>query len=196
MKESNQKITLLSYDDLRNDSAFYEGQYRLVSGDYIAKNKKGAVINSMLADSNGLELGDDITIENTEGKKSSLKIIGLFLSGSERKQKEQTDSINRIENQVFEDHESYSQLLGDTGYSKVSLYCKNPEEQITRVVNLMFVLTLITGIVIVSLLLCMWMRTRRKETAVFISMGKPKYSIFLQVFLESFVVFFWYLQRW
>ena len=37
MEENNQKITLLSYDDLQNDSAFYEGQYRLVSGDYITK---------------------------------------------------------------------------------------------------------------------------------------------------------------
>ena len=53
----------------------------------------------------------------------------------------------------------------------------------------MLVLTLITGIVIVSLLLCMWMRTRQKEAAIFTSIGKSKYSIFLQVFLESFLVF-------
>ena len=79
---------LFSYDDLQNDSAFYEGRYRLVSGNYITKDKRGAVINSSLADSNGLELGDDIKIENTEGKIVSLKIVGLFLSGSERKQTE------------------------------------------------------------------------------------------------------------
>lgn len=222
MEENNQKITLLSYDDLQNDSAFYEGQYRIVSGDYITKNKRGAVINSHLADSNGLGLGDDIKIENAEGKIISLKIVGLFLSGSERKQTEKMDSVNRIENQIFVDNESYSQFLGNTGYYKVSVYCKNPEqlsmmeeqlrsvlsekvsftssdtlyrqmvlplEQITRVVNLMLVLTLITGIVIVSLLLCMWMRTRQKEAAIFISIGKSKCSIFLQVFLESFLVF-------
>jgi len=222
MEENNQKITLLSYDDLQNDSAFYEGQYRLVSGDYITKNKRGAVINSHLADSNGLGLGDDIKIENAEGKIISLKIVGLFLSGSERKQTEKMDSVNRIENQIFVDNESYSQFLGNTGYYKVSVYCKNPEqlsmmeeqlrsvlsekvsftssdtlyrqmvlplEQITRVVNLMLVLTLITGIVIVSLLLCMWMRTRQKEATIFISIGKSKCSIFLQVFLESFLVF-------
>lgn len=222
VKENNQKITLLSCDDLQNDSAFYEEKYRLVSGGYIAKDKKGTVINSMLADSNGLEPGDDITVENTEGKKISLKIIGLFLSGSERKQTGQMDSINRIENQLFVDNESYSQLSGDTGYLKASVYCKDPEqlskleeqlfsvfsdkvsyissdtlyrqmelplEQITRAANLMLALTLITGSVIISLLLCMWMRTRKKEAAVFISLGKTKYSIFLQVFLESFLVF-------
>ncbi len=222
MEENNQKIALLSYDDLKNDSAFYEGQYRLVSGEYIAKDKRGAVINSLLADSNGLELGDDIKIENAEGKIISLKIVGLFLAGSERKQTEKMNSADRIENQIFVDNESYSQFLGNTGYYKVSVYCKNPEqlsmmeeqlrsvlsekvsftssdtlyrqmalplEQITRVANLMLVLTLITGIVIVSLLLCMWMRTRQKEAAIFTSIGKSKYSIFLQVFLESFLVF-------
>lgn len=221
-EENNQKIMLFSYDDLQNDSAFYEGRYRLVSGNYITKDKRGAVINSSLDDSNGLELGDDIKIENTEGKIVSLKIVGLFLSGSERKQTEKMDSVDRIENQIFVDNESYSQLLGNTGYYKVSVYCKNPEQlptlekqlrsifpekvsftssdtlyrqmalpldQITRVANLMLVLTLITGIVIVSLLLCMWMRTRQKEAAIFISIGKSKYSIFLQVFLESFLVF-------
>ena len=222
MEENNQKITLLSYDDLKNDSAFYEGQYRLVSGEYITKDQRGAVINSLLADSNGLELGDDIKIENAEGKIISLKIVGLFLAGSERKQTEKMNSADRIENQIFVDNESYSQFLGNTGYYKVSVYCKNPEqlsmmeeqlrsvlsekvsftssdtlyrqmalplEQITRVANLMLVLTLITGIVIVSLLLCMWMRTRKKEAAIFTSIGKSKYSIFLQVFLESFLVF-------
>lgn len=222
MEENNQKITLLSYDDLKNDSAFYEGQYRLVSGEYITKDQRGAVINSLLADSNGLKLGDDIKIENAEGKIISLKIVGLFLAGSERKQTEKMNSADRIENQIFVDNESYSQFLGNTGYYKVSVYCKNPEqlsmmeeqlrsvlsekvsftssdtlyrqmalplEQITRVANLMLVLTLITGIVIVSLLLCMWMRTRQKEAAIFTSIGKSKYSIFLQVFLESFLVF-------
>lgn len=222
MEENNQKIALLSYDDLKNDSAFYEGQYRLVSGEYIAKDKRGAVINSLLADSNGLKLGDDIKVENAEGKIISLKIVGLFLAGSERKQTEKMNSADRIENQIFVDNESYSQFLGNTGYYKVSVYCKNPEqlsmmeeqlrsvlsekvsftssdtlyrqmalplEQITRVANLMLVLTLITGIVIVSLLLCMWMRTRQKEAAIFTSIGKSKYSIFLQVFLESFLVF-------
>ena len=55
--------------------------------------------------------------------------------------------------------------------------------------RLMLALTLVTGIVVVSLLLCMWMRTRQKETAIFISIGKSKAAIFLQMFLESFCVF-------
>ena len=222
MEESNQKVMLLSYDDLQYDSAFFEGQYRLVEGNYFADGQKGAVINSMLADANGLRPGDSIHIENADGDPVELKIIGLFLSGSERKQTAQTNAVNRIENQIFVDHETYSQLFGDTGYFMASVYCKDPErltilenqlctilsdkvaftssdilyqqmvlplDQIIRLANLMFAFTLVTGIVVISLLLCMWMRTRQKETAIFISLGKPKYSIFLQVFLESFLVF-------
>lgn len=221
-KESNQKVTLFSFDDLENDSAFYEGRYRLITGDYISKDKKGVVINSMLADFNGLKLGDTVQLENAKENRISLEIIGLFLSGSERDQTDNMDSVNRIENQLFIDNASYAQLLKKKGYLKTAVYCKNPEQlsslekqlrlvfqdkvsytssdtlyqqmalplnQITRVVKLMLALTLVTGIVVVSLLLCMWMRTRQKETAIFISIGKSKAAIFSQMFLESFCVF-------
>ena len=66
---------------------------------------------------------------------------------------------------------------------------KAPLTQITRVVELMRMLTFITGTVIVSLLLCMWMRSRQKEMAVFLSMGERKFNIFLQALLEAAVLF-------
>lgn len=47
----------------------------------------------------------------------------------------------------------------DTLYQQMSA----PLEQISKVANLMLVLTLVTGTVVVSLLLCMWMRTRQKR---------------------------------
>lgn len=190
---SNQKASLLSYDNLENDSGFSEGVYRLVSGSYIAGDIKGIVINSYLADANQLKLGDLIELETTNGKRVSLEIVGIFLSGNESKQPERMDSVNRIENQLFIDHISYSDLFEMDGYAKVAVYCKNPEqlnlleeelnsylsdkadsttsdtlyqqmalplEQITRAAKLMLALTLLAGTVIVSLLLCMWMRTR------------------------------------
>ena len=45
------------------------------------------------------------------------------------------------------------------------------------------------GTVVVSLLLCMWMRTRQKEVAIFMSLGKTKSEIFLQTLLEAGSVF-------
>ena len=221
-EDSNQQASLLSYGNLENDSGFSEGVYRLSSGRYISEDIKGIVINSYLADANHLKLGGLIELGNADGKRVSLEIVGIFLSGSESKQPEGMDSVNRIENQIFIDNISYSDLFGMDGFTKVAVYCKNPEqlslleeelnkylsdkadattsdtlyqqmalplEQITRVAKLMLALTLLAGTAIVSLLLCMWMRTRQRETAIFISIGKPKASIFLQVFLESFLVF-------
>ena len=66
---------------------------------------------------------------------------------------------------------------------------KAPLTQITRVVALMRLLTFVTGTMIVSLLLCMWMRSRQKEMAVLISMGEQKHIIFLQALLEAAIVF-------
>ena len=216
-EESNQKASLLSYDNLENDSGFSEGVYRLISGRYISEDIKGIVINSYLADANQLSLGDLIELGSANGKRVSLEIVGIFLSGSESKQPEGMDSVNRIENQIFIDNSSYSDLFGMDGYAKVVVYCKNPEqlslleeelnkadsttsdtlyqqmalplEQITRVAKLMLALTLLAGTTVVSLLLCMWMRTRQREAAIFISIGKSKASIFSQIFLESFLVF-------
>ena len=73
----------------------------------------------------------------------------------------------------------------DTLYQQM----KAPLTQITRVVELMRMLTFITGTVVVSLLLCMWMRIRQKEMAVFLSMGERKFIIFLQALLEATVLF-------
>lgn len=221
-EESNQKASLLSYDNLENDSGFSEGVYRLVAGSSIAGDITGIVINSYLADANQLKLGDLIELENANGKRVSLKIAGIFLSGNESKQPDGMDAVNRIENQIFVDNVSYSDLFEIDGYSKVAVYCKDPEqlsaleeklnkqlsdkadaassdtlyqqmalplEQITRAAKLMLALTLMAGTAIVSLLLCMWMRTRQREAAIFISIGRTKASIFLQVFLESFLVF-------
>ncbi|CVI64994.1 FtsX-like permease family protein [Clostridiales bacterium CHKCI001] len=84
-------------------------------------------------------------------------------------------------------------LLGDKTSIKGSdaLYrqMKAPLEQITKVVEFMLILTFITGTAVISLLLCMWTKTRQKEMAVFISMGEGKIKIFLQAILESATLF-------
>lgn len=222
-EKENLKMTVFSYDDLENDSAFFEQRYRLIAGSYINKHtKNGMVINSLLAELNGLSVGDTMELETEDGITVSAKIIGLFISGSERKQADITFSVNRIENHIFFDNTTYSKMFENDGYVRISVYAKNPEEldhlktelrsifsdkvdmttsdtlfqqtkapleQITRVVNLMLILTFVTGIIVVTILLCMWMRTRKKEVAIYISIGKSKISILLQVLLEAFGVF-------
>ena len=222
--EDNLKIALLSYDDLEKDSPFSEMQYRLASGDYIKREKKGAVINANLANQNGLKVGDTIELSTENGTKVSVQIIGIFMSAGnvEKDQPTETTAVNRIENQVFIDNSTYKELFKEAEFEKLCVYSKRPEkldvletslqkifgndvelstsdtlyqqmsaplEQISKVANLMLVLTLVTGTVVVSLLLCMWMRTRQKEVAIFMSLGKTKSEIFLQTLLEAGSVF-------
>lgn len=220
IEEDNTKIMLFSYDDLKNDSAFSENRYRLIEGNYMeAETQNGAVINFFLAQLNGFQIGDVISIQNEQGVFVSVKIEGIFISGSERKQTDHTFSVNRIENQIFIDNVSYNKLFPNIGYDKAVVYSKNPEElenleknltsicsekvfittsdtlfqqtkapleQMIYIVKLLFLLTFFTGIVIITILLCMWMRTRKMELAILLSMGKSKISLLLQIITEAF----------
>ena len=222
-KENNCKVTLLSCDDLERDSAFSDLRYRLMKGNMITEDsQKGAVINYVLGDANGLEIGDEIKVKIETGGVISVKIIGVFIAGSERSQMDTLPAVNRIENQIFIDNQSRMGVFDNVGYHKIAVYTKNPDQmdvlvrqleeflgnrveittsdmlyrqlevplnRIVRVMKLMLIFTLAAGVTITSLLLCMWMRSRKKEIAVFISMGKRKTDIFMQVFMETAVVF-------
>lgn len=221
--ENNWKVTLLSYDELERDSAFSDLRYRLMKGDMITESSgKGVVINFALADANGLEIGDEMEVGTETGSVINVKIIGVFVAGSERNQMDTLPAVNRIENQIFIDNESYTGLFDNAGYRKIAVYTKKPDQidvlvqelkdflgsrveittadilyrqlevplnRIVRVMKLMLVFTLAAGVTITSILLCMWMRSRKREIAVFISMGKKKTDIFMQVFMETAVVF-------
>ena len=222
-EENNWKVTMLSYDELERDSAFSDLRYRLMKGDMITEDSgKGAVINFVLADANGLEIGDEIEVGTETGSAINVKIIGVFVAGSERNQMDTLPAVNRIENQIFIDNESYAGLFDNAGYRKIAVYIKNPDQidglvqeledflgsrveitaadilyrqlevplnRIVRVMKLMLVFTLVAGVTITSILLCMWMRSRKREIAVFISMGKKKTDILMQVFMETAAVF-------
>ena len=222
-EENNWKVTMLSYDELERDSAFSDLRYRLMKGDMITEDSgKGAVINFVLADANGLEIGDEIEVGTETGSAINVKIIGVFVAGSERNQMDTLPAVNRIENQIFIDNESYAGLFDNAGYRKIAVYIKNPDQidglvqeledflgsrveitaadilyrqlevplnRIVRVMKLMLVFTLVAGVTITSLLLCMWMRSRKREIAVLISIGKRKPDIFMQVFMETAAVF-------
>lgn len=221
--ENNWKVTLLSYDELERDSAFSDLRYRLMKGDMITESSgKGAVINFALADANGLEIGDEMEVGTETGSVINVKIIGVFVVGSERNQMDTLPAVNRIENQIFIDNESYTGLFDNAGYRKIAVYTKKPDQidvlvqelkdflgsrveittadilyrqlevplnRIVRVMKLMLVFTLAAGVTITSILLCMWMRSRKREIAVFISMGKKKTDILMQVFMETAAVF-------
>ena len=127
--ENNWKVTLLSYDELERDSAFSDLRYRLMKGDMITEGSgKGAVINFALADANGLEIGDEMEVGTETGSMINVKIIGVFVAGSERNQMDTLPAVNRIENQIFIDNESYTGLFDNAGYRKIAVYTKKTDQ--------------------------------------------------------------------
>ena len=219
----NQKVSLLSFDDMETDSPFADQSFRLTEGRLIGPDSRYcAVVNQGFAQANGLKVGDTFSLENEEGKKTTVEIIGEYLAGNETRQEKENLALYRQENQIYIDNTAYLELFGEKGFYKLSAYVSQPElldslagemqeivgekaevttsdtlyqqmkaplTQITRVVSLMRLLAFGTGTAVVSLLLCMWMRSRQKEMAVFLSMGEGKSVIFWQALLESAVVF-------
>lgn len=219
----NQKVSLLSFDDMETDSPFADQSFRLTEGRLIGPDGRYCVVvNQGIAQANGLKVGDTFSLENEEGKKTTVEIIGEYLAGNETRQEKETLALYRQENQIYIDNTAYLELFGEKGFYKLSAYVSQPElldslageiqeivgekaevttsdtlyqqmkaplTQITRVVSLMRLLAFGTGTAVVSLLLCMWMRSRQKEMAVFLSMGEGKAVIFWQALLESAVVF-------
>ncbi|MCI8275638.1 MAG: ABC transporter permease [Lachnospiraceae bacterium] len=219
----NRTVTLQAMDDTGADRWFAEEKYRLLEGSPIDRTvKNGILVNSILAEANGLKVGDELDFETEEGRKASGRIVGIFFSGMERRQDASVLSAYRIENQIFTDHELFKELFGTGGFSSVSIYCSRPErleelygeiegmmgegmelsasdtlyerlqaplQQAASVTTVLLVLTLAASSVVVSLILCMWMRNRQKEFAVLISLGSSKIDILLQIFTEAVGLF-------
>lgn len=200
-------FTLHLQNRVDKDSPFEEKIYRIVEGDF-PTDRNEIVINQMLADRNGLRVGDSI---------SGYRIAGLFLSGTERQQTEKVATVNRIENQIY--------ILADKspgGYSNVICYAAEPErldelaealgercsekayvrtndttfqkmrisiEQTGRITMFVLGITLITGCFVTGLLLSMWMRGRKTEIAVYVSLGIEKSNLLWQTAVEGLILY-------
>lgn len=215
---SNLTITLHAYDNTETDGLFAEEKYRLLEGTPITEKRGGVIIDSILADANGLSIGDMLTFRTETGANTSGKIVGIFFSGMERQQENSVMSAYRVENQIFVDHGIFASLFTSYDFSRLSVYAADPDalttlhqqiesmlgesisvttsdalyqqiqaplKQIIRITSLILTLIVTTAIIVISLLLCMWMRTRKKEMAVLISLGVSKLDLFLQAITES-----------
>ncbi|MCI9083351.1 MAG: FtsX-like permease family protein [Lachnospiraceae bacterium] len=211
-EQSDQTFTIHLQNRVDKDSAFEEQIYRLVEGDFPSAGNE-IVINKLLADQNGLQVGDDI--------QGIYRITGIFLSGTERQQTEKVATVNRIENQIYiMADENLSESC--KGYTKVICYVKEPEkldelvgafderysekayvkandhtyqkmrisiEQTGRITMFVLVITLITGCSVTGLLLSMWMRGRKTEIAVYVSLGLEKSDLFKQAVAEGLALY-------
>ena len=128
---------------------------------------------------NSMILGTSMILRTTNESKQAMqektnsKIVAEITS---KDSKITENEVNKIE--TLEDVSSINRIgrqeVFPNNFAPVTLNTSTNEE---------------TGTVVVSLLLCMWMRTRQKEVAIFMSLGKTKSEIFLQTLLEAGSVF-------
>lgn len=211
-EQSDQLFTVHIQNRVDKDSLFEEQIYRLVEGNYPSSSNE-IVINQLLADQNGLQIGDCI--------QGNCRITGMFLSGTERQQTDKVATVNRIENQIYRLADE-NLLESCKGYTKVICYVTEPEkldelvgtlgerynekayvqandhtyqkirisiEQTGRITMFVLVITLITGCSVTGLLLSMWMRGRKTEIAVYVSLGLEKSNLLMQAVAEELVLY-------
>lgn len=95
------------------------------------------------------------------------------------------DLIQTMQTKVSDICKEYVVTNTDTLYQQIKI----PIDQVQRIASLIQIITIITSCVITTLILSMWIRARYKEMAVMISLGISKFHIYLQTFLESFILF-------
>ena len=209
-EQSEQLFTVHIQNRIDRDSPFEEKIYRLLDGNFPSSDHE-VVINQLLAERNGLGVGDVIG-----GK---YRIAGVFLSGTERQQTDHVATENRIENQIYL---MADENLPDQGYVKVVCYAEEPEklekladvldekcngrayvqannhtyqkmrisiEQTGRITLFVLAITLLTGCSVTGLLLSMWMRGRKTEIAVYVSLGLEKSNLLFQFAAEGLMLY-------
>ena len=63
-----------------------------------------------------------------------------------------------------------------------------PLESLQQLVNTSIIIISVVSVIILTLLLTIWIRGRKKEIGILLSIGKSKINIILQIFTETFVV--------
>ena len=210
-------LNIIAYDDLSKDSLFEEGKYKLLEGKIQNLHGDEVIVNHTFAEVNGLAIGDILTIKEdivvkivgifmSNDEENQPKMIAskdrienqIYIS------QELMNKIN--DNPVYTEVYAYvdNPDLIQTMQTKVSDICKEyvvtntdtlyqqikiPIDQVQRIASLIQIITIITSCVITTLILSMWIRARYREMAVMISLGISKFHIYLQTFLESFILF-------
>lgn len=213
------QVCLIGFDDMEKDSPFTENVCRLVAGEFakdeneivinqhlaeqnqieigdelcfISENENGSarVTGFYLTGNERKQTENVLTINRIENQIYTNLSFAVEM-GAERYEKI-IAYVNKPE-QLSETADVIGNTLGegldistqDTMYQKMKFSIM----QIERVTKLVFGLTVMTSIFVVGMLLCMWMRNRKVEIAVFISLGIPKLEVFLQMMTEIVCIY-------
>ncbi len=96
---------------------------------------------------------------------------------------EQLTDTKEVLEKMFQDRVAIS--MTDRTFQKLKMMIG----QTGRITFLVFILTVAAGSLIIGLLLAMWMRNRKTEIAVLISLGISKRDILSQMMLEEMIVY-------
>ena len=214
------QVCLIGFDDMEKDSPFTENVCRLVAGEFakneneivinqhlaeqnqieigdelcfISENENGSarVTGFYLTGNERKQTENVLTINRIENQIYTNFSFAVEM-GAERYEKI-IAYVNNPE-QLSETADVIGNTLGeglgistqDTMYQKMKFSIM----QIERVTKLVFGLTVMTSIFVVGMLLCMWMRNRKVEIAVFVSLGISKLEVFLQMMTEIVCIYF------
>lgn len=213
------QVCLIGFDDMEKDSPFTENVCRLVAGEFakdeneivinqhlaeqnqieigdelcfISENENGSarVTGFYLTGNERKQTENVLTINRIENQIYTNLSFAVEM-GAERYEKI-IAYVNNPE-QLSETADVIGNTLGeglgistqDTMYQKMKFSIM----QIERVTKLVFGLTVMTSIFVVGMLLCMWMRNRKVEIAVFVSLGISKLEVFLQMMTEIVCIY-------
>jgi putative ABC transport system permease protein len=211
-EQSEPLFTIHLQNRVDKDSPFEEQIYRLVEGNFPSA-QNDIVINQLMATQNGLQVGDviqgtyritGIFLSGTERQQTDQvatvnRIENQIYIFAEDNLSDGSKGYSRVICYVTEP-EKLDELVGVLGErygEKASVQANDHTyqkmkisiEQTGRVTMFVFVITLITGCSVTGLLLSMWMRGRKTEIAVYVSLGLEKRNLLMQAVAEGLVLY-------
>ena len=218
-EDAQWQVILHGYDDLEKDSPFTENVCRIIEGSYAKDDNEvvinqfladtnqiaiGDTISFVLGNENVSAKVTGFYLTGSERKQTDTvatinRMENQIYTNISFMEKIGTGNYEKIIAYVdnpellSETADDIGNALGDkagistqdTMYQKMKFSIM----QVERVTKLIFILTVITSVFVVGMLLCMWMRNRKVEMAVFISLGIAKVEVFLQMVLEIICVY-------
>lgn len=216
------KVRLQGFDDLSSDSLFGQEVAMLEYG-RLELQENDVIIHQLLADMNGLKLGDILSFSNSQGEVQGVIRGVYFYSEASVENEEHTPSTFRFENLIFAHPALINHLQGVENYIEAHFYVSDPSiiqdtrnifeyhllstafevwvsdelyrriaSPLTQAAGLITMILAITGIgviTVISLLLIIWSRERKKETALLLSIGEEKKKIIMQRLMEIMMIY-------
>ena len=194
-------------------SRFTSGQLTLTEGRHIMPGDKNkGLISKDLADKNSLKIGDVIQTD----KGVEIEIVGLFVPKEIEGINDQVTTYDKIQNLIISDLATLianENSPATQGFNELTVSVDDPQNMeniISKVkeikgvdwkgfaimvdnesyelVSTILIVVLIVSVVILSLILTLWSRTRVHETGILLSLGIRKLSILGQYIAEVLII--------